>query len=62
MLSFGERRSFDLDDLKAAIFQLVFHRCGLFPIRDDGYAGFVGSSRCRYRIIKLIGKLLPRPV
>jgi hypothetical protein len=41
----GEGRSHDLKDEIAAMFQLIFHRCGLHLIADDGHAGFVGPSR-----------------
>ena len=54
----GEGRSHDLKDEIAAMFQLIFHRCGhdrrtarcqgrgcVHLIADDGHAGFVGPSR-----------------
>jgi hypothetical protein len=39
------RGDVDLDDHIAAFFQLIFHYCGLGPVRDHDDTRFVGTSR-----------------
>jgi hypothetical protein len=45
VMALGKRGRRDLDDQKAAMFQLIFHLRGLGPVGDDNDTGFVGSLR-----------------